>query len=118
MMKPVYLTGEERVSVSYPNAGVYVHPDQYVSMSAMIQNREPNQVKVWIKMDYEYLPGKPKGYMDLIPIAQDALGFGGAPKGQQAFTKISSGFTSPYDGKILMVSGHLHDVRSSILMIR
>lgn len=100
---------------NFTGAGVYVHPGQSVSMSSMIQNREAKSVKVWIKMDYEYLPGKPEGYLDLIPVSQDALGFG-QPK-TQSWTKVSSGFQSPYNGKILMVNGHVHNVSSSIFVI-
>jgi hypothetical protein len=108
--KPIYLIGEERFAVHYPNAGVYVHKNQIATLSAMIQNRSAKPIQVYITMDYEYIPGKPQGYVDIIPVPQDALGASGIPLGQQRFTMTSSPYTSPHDGKILMMYGHLHDV--------
>jgi hypothetical protein len=80
-MNPIYLIGEERFAIQYPNAGVYVKKNQSATLSAMIQNRLDKSIKVYLTMDYEYIPGKPEGYVNIIPVPQDALGRDGGPKG-------------------------------------
>jgi hypothetical protein len=61
--------------ITFPKAGVYLSKDSSITLSIQLQNLEKDMKEVYIDMDYDYLPGQPKGYTDIIPVPQDALGF-------------------------------------------
>lgn len=65
--KPFYMIGNERVALNYPNAGVYLSKYANILLGVQLQNQESTAKDVFIDLDYDYLPGQPTGYTDIIP---------------------------------------------------
>jgi hypothetical protein len=110
--KPLYLIGNERLPLTFPNAGVYITKNSKTWLSLLLQNLESDEKEVYIDMDYDYLPGQPEGYTDIIPVSQDALGVGavtGSVKQIGTWTKTSPAYKAIQDSQVLMMYGHVHD---------
>lgn len=110
--KPFYLIGNERLPLAFPNAGVYLSTNASITLSVQLQNLEQDVKEVYIDMDYDYLPGQPEGYTDIIPVPQDALGMGGMRGGIEqagAWQRTSGQYKANQDSRILMMYGHVHD---------
>jgi hypothetical protein len=110
--KPFYLIGNERLPLTFPKAGVYLSKSANLVLTVQLQNMEAREKEVYIDLDYDYLPGQPEGYTDIIPVSQDALGMdamSGKIKQNGVWTKTSSPYKSGQDARILMMYGHVHD---------
>jgi hypothetical protein len=111
-LKPFYLIGNERLPLTFPKAGVYLSKNASITLSVQLQNLEKEVKEVYIEMDYDYLPGQPEGYTDIIPVPQDALGMGamlGGIKQTGVWDKTSGPYKTGQDARILMMYGHVHD---------
>jgi len=110
--KPLYLIGNERLPLTFPNAGVYLSTNASITLSVQLQNLEKDVKEVYIDMDYDYLLGQPDGYTDIIPVPQDALGTAGMMGGIEqagAWQRTSGQYKANQDSRILMMYGHVHD---------
>jgi hypothetical protein len=110
--KPFYLIGNERLPLTFPNAGVYLAKNASITLSVQLQNFEKEPKDVYIDLDYDYLPGQPEGYVDIIPVPQDALGIGGMTGGIKqvgVWERTSSQYKARQDSRVLMMYGHVHD---------
>ena len=111
-MKPFYLIGNERLPLTFPKAGVYLSKNASITLSVQLQNLEKEVKEVYIDLDYDYLPGQPEGYADIIPVPQDALGMGamlGGIKQTGVWERTSGPYRATQDARILMMYGHVHD---------
>jgi hypothetical protein len=109
---PFFLIGNERLPLTFPNAGVYLAKNASITLSVQLQNFEKEPKDVYIDLDYDYLPGQPEGYVDIIPVPQDALGIGGMLGGIKqsgVWERTSSPYKARQDSRVLMIYGHVHD---------
>jgi len=100
------------------NSGFYANSDTY-SMIAEIINYKPEKQSVYITVDYEFVPGKPKvdaaiSYISVTgcsaprPSSPGAAPFGfTVEKGKS--TRVSQKMTVVRDGTFLSMRGHMHD---------
>jgi hypothetical protein len=73
---------------------------------------DPVAKEVYLTITYQYLKGKPAGFMNLRAIWLDITGCGAsdeAPKNDKIFTASMRPWTVTFDGPLLGTAGHLHD---------
>jgi hypothetical protein len=101
-----YSIGNDRSAVSYPGTGVYLPKGTTFLLSNELAQLNDIDVNVYISVDYEWLPGKPAGYKNVLAISQDASnGQSHPPAGQSSFILTSRSMTIQKPGKILSQYG-------------
>jgi hypothetical protein len=106
--KTLYTIANDRLPISFQNAGAYLPTNSSVVLMTQLQNLEKNVKEVYIDLDYDYLPGKPEGYVDIIPILQNPL-FAGPINRTGLWEATSNPYQSNQDAQILMIYGTIHD---------
>lgn len=116
-----FSSGNERTHVQIDikgagtNAGYYVRPEDRFKFIVDLMNMNMEDKTVYLTMYYDLLPGKlPAGWKDVKPVWFDAAQCGTSEvsaKAQAGAYKVPSGVWKPnFDGEVIGVGGHLHDV--------
>jgi len=108
--KPLYtgIIANDRLPISFQNAGAYPPTNSSVVLMTQLQNLEKNVKKVYIDLDYDYLPGQTEGDVDLIPILQNPQ-FAGPINRTGLWEATSNPYQSNQGAQILMIYGTIHD---------
>jgi hypothetical protein len=92
-------------------SGYYIKPTDTFDMEGEFMNYNAAPQTIYVVIDFEYLPGKPEGYLDAHSLTLSV-----APCNETAFklprpqySKTSQGWTVPADGYIVNIRGHEHD---------
>jgi len=95
--------------------------DDTFLMEAEIVNYNQENTTIYMIMETEFLPEKPKDYLDTSTILFSATGCGmpgyQPPKGAKQYNFTSDGFTMNNDGWIINSRGHLHDGGTAMQMV-
>jgi hypothetical protein len=110
--KPLYLTKNEQLSIVFHEAGIYLPKNFRITLSVQLQNLEKEAKDVYIGMDYNYFLGQPEGYINIIPVSQDALGIsammGGCIEQAGAWERTSTLYKSGQDAPMAATHALLH----------
>jgi hypothetical protein len=110
--------GNERLLVKYTNSdasynsGYYIAPNDTFTAYFELMNMDVDPKTVLPTITFEYIPGRPKGLKHIQDVWIDldyCSPTGTEPLNDSFFTINSTKWTSPYDGTIVNVDGHLHD---------
>jgi hypothetical protein len=109
--------GTDRESFIYTSSdsslkgGYFVKSNQRLDLVAEFMNYRVQSQKIVLAVEFEYLPGKPEGFLNSQSIA-----FAAAPCNmssfnvpQKQFSTSSLGWKMPTDGYIISARGHQHD---------
>jgi hypothetical protein len=115
---PFFGLGNEKTPAAYQipgssiKSGYYLAPDNKFILVNELMNMDEEEKEVYVTVNWEYVPGKPEGFKQAQDIWLD-LGYcnpaGEDPPNDRAFNKSSIKWTSPYEGTILGIIGHMHD---------
>jgi hypothetical protein len=114
---PFFGGGNERTLVHYKgdnfNSGYYISPNDSFILYNELMNMDVEEKHIYATINWEYLPGKPEGFkrvqdmwLDLSycsPVGRKA------PANEKMFNISSVKWTSPYDGQVVSISGHMHN---------
>jgi len=93
-------------------SGYYIRKFDQMFTEFEAMNYQPVPKQVYITMEVEYIPNRPKDYQDVafvMPNVQDCKQKVDFPVPGNVFSKESKGWIVPYDGTIVSMLGHLHD---------
>jgi hypothetical protein len=113
--EPFYTFGNERLELHYENsgptkAGYYITADDHLSAMIELMNMSETPKDVFFLIEYEYLLGKPAGYLDARPLQLAMCELGQVkPPNNSTFILESAPMSSPIEGPIILAGGHVHD---------
>jgi len=102
--------------------GYYFKKGDTMSFIVDLMNMNDRASKVYMTITYEYVPGKPAGFLAARPVWFDADQCGVSdvkPKAQRGSYVISSRpWSANFDGSIIAMGAHLHDGGTHLEIIR
>jgi hypothetical protein len=136
---PLFASGNERTLTRFTSpdgkakTGYYIRKTDKFSLYSELMNMDLDRKQVWVTLTYEYIWGRPAGYLDTRAVW---LGLGqclkppvpftppkpypidsyGRPLSTKPFDVNSPLWTAPYDGQMIEVGGHLHDGGTDIVI--
>jgi hypothetical protein len=101
-----FSVGNNRSPLVYPGTGTYLPKGTTFMLSSELASMNDDPTDIYITVDYEWLPGKPAGYSNILAISQDASrGKPSPPAGKSSFVLTSRPITLSQGGKVLSQYG-------------
>jgi hypothetical protein len=101
-----YSIRNNRAALTYPGTGTYLPKGTTFQLVSELASMRDEPVDIYVTVDYEWLPGKPPGYMNILAIPQDASGGNPRPPaGKSTFVFTSRPTKLTVEGKVLSQYG-------------
>jgi hypothetical protein len=101
-----FSVGNNRAALVHPGAGTYLPKGTTFMLTSELASMNDDPTDIYITMDYEWLPGKLPGYMNILAISQDSSrGKVSPPAGKSSFMLTSRPMKLLQEGKVLSQYG-------------
>jgi hypothetical protein len=121
-MELMFADGNERKPIVFGDkskAGYYIRSGDQFQLVTELMNMAQKPQTAYITITFEYIPGKPKGFMNSRLLWMDVVGCGKktseiAPINDKEFVFHTKTWTSDRSGPMLSFAGHEHDGGSNV----